>query len=63
MRFENLLTVDELADRLRVPKSWVYGQTRIKGEDAIPRIQVGKYIRFVPKEVEQWLAKRDSDSE
>ena len=55
MVFTELITVDEIADRLKVPKSWVYGRTREKGPDAIPRIQTGKYIRFDYERVIQWL--------
>lgn len=58
---KNLLTVEELADRWRVPKSWVYSKTRIKGENAIPRIQIGKYIRFVPNEVDEWIERQNSE--
>lgn len=55
MDFTELITVDELAERLKVPKSWVYGKTMQKGPDAIPRIQTGKYIRFEYNKVIQWL--------
>ena len=54
---EKLLTVSELAKVLRVPKSWVYLQTRKKGPEAIPRIRAGKYIRFHEDEVLLWLRK------
>lgn len=43
MENAELLTVDELADALKVPKSWIYDKTR---KDEIPRIKVGKYLRF-----------------
>ena len=57
---EILLTTQELADRLRVPISWVYGQTRKKGKDVIPCLRVGKYVRFLETEVLQWLKTRNS---
>jgi excisionase family DNA binding protein len=50
-----LITVDEMAEMLKVPRSWIYSRTRIKGAGAIPRVQCGKYIRFHPKEVLEWL--------
>ena len=56
---EELLTVDELAGYLKVPKSWVYSRTREKGPDAIPRISCGKYIRFRSNEVLAWLDKHN----
>jgi excisionase family DNA binding protein len=40
---EGLLTVEELAHRLKVKKSWVYAQTRLKN---IPFLKCGKYCRF-----------------
>jgi len=54
---DGLLTVDELSDRLQVPKSWIYERTRNKC-DGIPHIKVGKYVRFNLTEVLDWLNKR-----
>ena len=51
----DLLNVNELAETLRVPKSWVYSRTRETGPEAIPRIRVGKYIRFVLNSVLKYL--------
>ena len=56
---QDFLTVDELAEKLKVPKSWVYSRTRETGPDAMPRIQVGKYIRFYESEVLDWLRRRN----
>jgi len=50
-----LLTIQELATRLKVPCSWLYSRTRERGENAIPLVKVGKYIRFNYEEVRQWL--------
>jgi excisionase family DNA binding protein len=52
---QNLLTVDELAESLRVAKSWVYSKSRETGPDAMPMIKVGKYCRFVLNDVLDWL--------
>ena len=41
-----LLTIDELAAKLKVNKSWLYSPARRKGPDAIPCIKVGKYNRY-----------------
>jgi len=57
----NLLTVDELAKILKTPKSWVYGKSRQTGPGAIPRIKVGKYLRFELDKVMVWL-KRQNES-
>ena len=53
-----LLTVDDLAKALSVKKSWVYGKTRETGPNAIPRVKVGKYCRFVFSDVMEWLMKK-----
>jgi excisionase family DNA binding protein len=52
---QNLLTVDELAESLNVPKSWVYSRTRETGPATMPMIKVGKYCRFVLNDVLAWL--------
>ena len=57
-----LLTIDELADQLKVAKSWLYSRTRQTGPRTIPRIKVGKYIRFNLDEVMQWLKEQQNQS-
>jgi excisionase family DNA binding protein len=54
----DLLTIDELAKQLRVPKSWVYSRTRKTGKGSIPRIRVGKYLRFDLEQVMNWLKEK-----
>jgi len=54
----DLLTVDELAGVLRVPKSWVYSRTKETGLGSMPRVVVGKYRRFVLADVMAWLEKQ-----
>ena len=61
LTLEKLLTLEELAERLKVRKSWVYGQTRETGPGSIPRVKVGKYLRFSEKEVMEWLRERNAD--
>jgi excisionase family DNA binding protein len=53
-----LLTVSELAAALKVKESWIYGETRKTGAGTIPRIRVGKYLRFSLEEVMHWLKDR-----
>ena len=55
----NLLTVKEIAKQLKVPISWIYTRTREKGADSIPRIKVGKYLRFDLKRVMEWIEKQN----
>jgi len=60
------LTTEEIADRLRVPKSWIYAQTRQKGPNTIPVVRVGKYCRFREADVMAWLEskqKKDEDDD
>jgi len=59
----NFLTVDEIAGILRVPKSWVYSQTRRTDPDAMPRVKVGRYRRFVLDDVLTWLDAQNADQE
>ena len=55
----NLIGVKELAEKLGVPSSWVYARTRETGPDAIPRIYVGKYVKFIFDEVMVWIKKHN----
>jgi len=47
---EPLLTVDEVAAILRVPRSWVYGHLR-----ELPVIPLGRYKRFRRSAIERFL--------
>lgn len=53
-----LKDIDEMATILRVPKSWLYGQTRRRGPGAIPVLHVGKYLRFDAEAVIAWLEEK-----
>ena len=50
-----LLTVKEVAELLRVPVSWVYERTRKRSLDRLPGIRLGKYWRFRQAEVLAWV--------
>jgi excisionase family DNA binding protein len=50
-----LLTVSEMAARLKVKTSWLYRQTMQHGSGSIPRIKIGKYLRFEPEKVMPWV--------
>jgi len=60
MTLNKLHTVDEMSKKLRVPKSWIYSRSRETGPDAIPRLKVGKYLRFVEEDVLNWLKDRNA---
>jgi hypothetical protein len=56
----DILTPKELADRLKVSKSWVFEQTRERAKvrnkkPPLPCIRLGKYLRFDWNEVSAWL--------
>ena len=50
----DLMTVEEIARVLHVPISWVYGRTRRRGNEKIPHIKLGKYLRFELMAVKNW---------
>ena len=56
---QNLLSVEELSEILRVPKSWVYSRSRETGPDSMPRIKVGKYCRFELDKVMNWIKEQN----
>jgi len=53
-----LLTVEEVADLLKVPLSWVYEHTRRRGVNRLPGFRLGKYWRFDEGEIRTWLARQ-----
>lgn len=53
-----LLTVEEVAGLLCVPRSWVYGHTRGRSRVRIPGFRLGKYWRFAEADVLEWVEKR-----
>jgi len=55
-----VLDAAELAQRWRVPASWVREQTRQRASDPLPCVRLGRYVRFEwgsPK-LAQWWEKR-----
>lgn len=46
------LTVQEAADLLRVPVSWLYERTRT---NSVPHVKLGKYVRFDRDELTAWV--------
>ncbi len=53
---QDLLTLEEVAAWLRVPRSWIYERTRKK---EIPCLKLGKYLRFPRKALTAWLASQE----
>jgi excisionase family DNA binding protein len=50
-----LLTPEQVADLLNVPRSWVYGRARARDQGRLPGIRLGKYWRFREGDVLAWL--------
>lgn len=55
---ECLLSVEEVAELLRVPVSWVYERTRNRGCNRIPGFRLGKYWRFRAADVFSWIERQ-----
>jgi excisionase family DNA binding protein len=52
-----LLTADDVAEMLGVPKSWVYEQSR---RGRIPTVELGRYRRFRQEAIEEWVREQES---
>lgn len=50
---EELLTIEEVAKLLKVKPSWLYTAAQ-RGD--VPRVKVGKFVRFRESELNAWLA-------
>ncbi len=57
-----LVNVDQMAEILGVPKSWIYERTR-QGPMAIPHIKLGAYVRFEPEAVIKFFKDKQLQSE
>ena len=55
IRNEALLSPEQMADVLGVKVSWLYRQTMQHGQESIPRIRLGKYLRFEKEAVLNWV--------
>lgn len=51
-----LMTAEEVAELLSLPRSWVYEQSR-KGK--IPTVTLGRYRRYRREAILSWLAERE----
>ena len=49
---DDLMTVEEAAEYLKVPKSWVYERTRLR---AIPIRKLGRHVRIPRNEFLAWI--------
>lgn len=54
------IDINELSKILKVKKSWLYQKTMRKGPGSIPRIKVGKMLRFDTDAVERWILNKNT---
>ena len=57
---DEILTIQELSDYLKVPVSTLYKLVR---EGAIPSFKVGKHWRFHMAAIDRWIAKSGDESQ
>ena len=55
-----LLTAEEVAEQLKVPRTWVYRAAR---DGELPSVRCGRYRRFDADDVESWIENRKSASQ
>jgi hypothetical protein len=55
-----IIDSDELARRWSMPSRWIRSQVRSRAADPIPRLQMGRYVRFEwnSPDLLNWLARR-----
>jgi excisionase family DNA binding protein len=53
-----LITIEEVAEILNVPVSWVYERTRRRSANRIPGFRLGKYWRFRETDVLAWIERQ-----
>jgi excisionase family DNA binding protein len=51
----DILTPEELAERLKTTRSFVFEMTRKRQRNPIPHYKVGKYLRFHWPAVCEWM--------
>lgn len=58
-----LITVQQVAELLQVPVSWIYGRMRKRSLERLPAYRLGKYWRFDRNEVLAWVARHHANRE
>jgi hypothetical protein len=55
-----VITCEQLAERLTLPVSWIRDQARERAVDPIPHFKFGRYVRFhwQSAELESWITRR-----
>ena len=55
---DDLMTVQEVAEMLKVKVSWVYDRISNEHHDPLPHLRLGRYIRFERTLVLQFLQRQ-----
>ena len=56
------LTIEDVAELLSVPESFIYRRTGRGHGDPIPHCRLGGHLRFKLEDVEQWMESHRKDS-
>jgi excisionase family DNA binding protein len=54
-----ILTLKEVAERLKVSERWVYEKSRRRCQNPLPTIRIGRYLRFDWTSVSAWLRQQE----
>lgn len=54
-----ILTPEELAQRLKVSQRWIYEKSRRRCQNPLPTIRIGRYLRFDWTSVSAWLREQE----
>jgi len=54
---DKILTIDELSEKLKIPKKTLYKWTK---EKRVPCVKLGKHLRFIESDIDQWLKSKES---
>jgi excisionase family DNA binding protein len=54
-----ILTLKEVAERLKVSERWVYEKCRRRCQNPLPCIRIGRYLRFDWTRVSAWLREQE----
>jgi hypothetical protein len=55
-----ILTLEEVATRLKVTPRWVYEKSRKRCPNPLPAMRIGRYLRFNWVSVSAWLRQLES---
>lgn len=56
---QQILTIDEVAARLKTSRRWVYEKCRRRCQNPLPCIRMGRYLRFDWVSVSAWLRRQE----